>query len=276
MQADRSIRRRWPSWTKRGLGVLAVLATVGIVVLTLISVRQEHSSVIVGEGELSDGISVYVDVVRILPAENHLMAELVFEPVGSYVQDQDEDYLAVPVRVMASGGTHAHDEEFPRGAILPQEDLTVELRGGSDAATEGYRMAVSHPGTEPNGTHVLTIEVRRGTATMMFVLFTVFLMWALTALAVAAVVIRINGGGPIELRLISLLGVLLFAFPAVRNSMPHAPPVGVLVDFAAYFWCEIALGLALAALLATYIRRGGVESDKSYIRRVVADGDGGG
>jgi Domain of unknown function (DUF4436) len=32
---------------------------------------------------------------------------------------------------------------------------------------------------------------------------------------------------------------VLFALPAVRNSMPGAPPLGAIMDFAVYFWCII-------------------------------------
>ena len=32
---------------------------------------------------------------------------------------------------------------------------------------------------------------------------------------------------------------VLFALPAVRNTMPGAPPLGAVMDFAVYFWCII-------------------------------------
>jgi hypothetical protein len=32
---------------------------------------------------------------------------------------------------------------------------------------------------------------------------------------------------------------VLFALPAIRNSLPGAPPIGAVIDFAAYFWCII-------------------------------------
>ena len=40
---------------------------------------------------------------------------------------------------------------------------------------------------------------------------------------------------------------ILFALPNIRNTMPGAPPLGVVLDFAAYFWClTIAAGHFLA------------------------------
>ena len=32
---------------------------------------------------------------------------------------------------------------------------------------------------------------------------------------------------------------ILFALPAVRNTMPGVPPLGAVMDFAVYFWCII-------------------------------------
>jgi len=192
------------------------------------------------------------------------------------------------VRVTAVGGADLLDEAFDSGALMPPENLQLGLGVGDiggypfdgyrtvlqvrvltatgnvvpsvmfgEASVHGYRISMVDPVSEPNGGHDLTIEVTRAPATLVFALFVMFLMWALTVLAVALAIEEIHSGRWIDVELIALFGVLLFAFPAVRNSVPNAPALGVLGDFVAYFWCEIALGLGLVALLATHLRRRG-------------------
>ncbi len=80
-------------------------------------------------------------------------------------------------------------------------------------------------------------------------------MWALTSLTLIVAVGAIRSGDPVEGASIGFLGVLLIAFPAIRNSVPNAPPLGVLGDFASYFWCEITIGVTLVTLLTVQILR---------------------
>lgn len=80
-------------------------------------------------------------------------------------------------------------------------------------------------------------------------------MWTLTILAMLLVANQIRSNRPIDGTLISFLGVLLFSFSAVRNSMPNAPAVGALTDYLSFFWCELILGLCVVAMLIVRIRR---------------------
>ena len=43
---------------------------------------------------------------------------------------------------------------------------------------------------------------------------------------------------------------ILFALPNVRNTMPDAPDIGAIIDYAAYFWCLV---LAISHLLFSAI-----------------------
>jgi Domain of unknown function (DUF4436) len=89
----------------------------------------------------------------------------------------------------------------------------------------------------------------------MFAGFIMLLMWTVTVLALMLSAKLIRTSATIDTPLISLLGVLLFAFTAIRNSMRNAPALGALADYLSYFWCELALGICLAALLIFRIRR---------------------
>jgi hypothetical protein len=53
----------------------------------------------------------------------------------------------------------------------------------------------------------------------------------------------------------TLLAALLFAFPTVRNTLPGIPPVGVLFDYAAFFWAEALVALSLIILIVGWTVR---------------------
>lgn len=48
---------------------------------------------------------------------------------------------------------------------------------------------------------------------------------------------------------------LLFVIPTVRNSMPGNAPTGALIDFVVFFWLQIAIAVAMASLVVTWVRR---------------------
>ena len=99
-------------------------------------------------------------------------------------------------------------------------------------------------------------------ATVVFAVFIMFVMWALALGAVSVAVNLIRRRRKFEGSFATLLAALLFAFPTVRNNLPGIPPVGVLFDYAAFFWAEALVALSLIALLAGWT-----------LRRLVGTGD---
>ncbi|GIW05989.1 MAG: hypothetical protein KatS3mg060_0794 [Dehalococcoidia bacterium] len=59
----------------------------------------------------------------------------------------------------------------------------------------------------------------------------------------------------IEAAILSSLGAMLFAFPALRSAVPGAPPIGAAIDYFAFFWAEMIVAVSLITLLVVYIRR---------------------
>ena len=264
--------------------MLGVLALIGLVVGSVISFQSPNDSQSVsGDPNLVDGVRVHVSVLKVVPEADHLLIRMAFEPVGSLAKDRH--FLTQPVRVVISAGASVIDETYQTGEIMPPRDIEVDLDGsiaefpldryestfevtvsgkdGSpvqsvllvDASAHGYQLTAADPISELNGGHDMTMTIARSAATVVFGYFVMGLMWALTALAVVMAVAEIRRKEPIEGSLISFLGVLLFAFPSIRNSIPNSPPLGVLSDFVAYFWCEFVIGVTLVAVLATHATR---------------------
>lgn len=60
----------------------------------------------------------------------------------------------------------------------------------------------------------------------------------------------------IEATLISALGAMVFAAPALSNVLPRAPPLRVRADALVFLWGQLAAILGLTLFVATWARRG--------------------
>lgn len=230
-----------------------------------------------------DGISIEARLISVDTASHSATVRIDPAPVGSYELGHDTGLLArgVVLYTTTVDGSVQHPyraDNFidPFKTTLPLEGdtstypfhhLTVEIdalaatargvRSGklvpvrlhiiSDVA--GYR--ASPRSITRQGTVVkIGLHVDPSWATVLFALFIMAVMWALALAAVAVTVNLVTRRRRFEPAFAPLLATLLFAFPVVRNALPGIPPVGALFDYAAFFWAESIVALALIALIA--------------------------
>jgi hypothetical protein len=282
---DAGVKRNSAARRRPALLLLAVGLFIGLVVFSAVSFEGEgHAAGVSGDPNLVDGVRIHANLEKMVPGDPQLVLRLDFEPRGRFAQDGV--FLAQRLRVIAVGGAGLVDESFAAGGMMTPRTLPVALEGGdvsqypfdsysalfgvrvltgdgaavpsvvvADGSMHGYSVDIARSTREPNGGNDLTISVARAPATLLFAGFIMLLMWTVTLLALLLSAKLIRTSATIDTPLISLLGVLLFAFTALRNSMPNAPALGALADYLSYFWCEVALGLGLVALLVFRIRR---------------------
>jgi Domain of unknown function (DUF4436) len=118
-------------------------------------------------------------------------------------------------------------------------------------SVKGESAAAQRPGDLP-----LQFKVRRTTATSIFgvAIYGAMMVMTLCALIIASLVFI--GVRRVEMGQIATLGAIIFALPALRNTLPGAPPLGVRADLYVFFWAELALMVALCLLVATWARQG--------------------
>jgi hypothetical protein len=282
---DVGVKRNSAARRRPALLLLAVGLFIGLVVFSAVSFEGEgHAAGVSGDPNLVDGVRIHANLEKMVPGDPQLVLRLDFEPRGRFAQDGV--FLAQRLRVIAVGGAGLVDESFAAGGMMTPRTLPVALEGGdvsqypfdsysalfgvrvltgdgaavpsvvvADGSMHGYSVDIARSTREPNGGNDLTISASRAPATLIFAGFIMLLMWTVTLLALLLSAKLIRTSATIDTPLISLLGVLLFAFTALRNSMPNAPALGALADYLSYFWCEVALGLGLVALLVFRIRR---------------------
>jgi hypothetical protein len=138
------------------------------------------------------------------------------------------------------------------GGVRSGQTVPLQLHISSNLA--GYRISRQSAVLEGKLVDVV-LHVDPSWAAVAFALFMMVVMWALALGAVAVAVSLLARRRRFEGAFAGFLAVLLFAFPTVRNSLPGIPPVGVLFDYAAFFWAEALVALALIALITGWTVR---------------------
>lgn len=277
-------RRR--NWKWLVITAVALIVVAGFVFFIMSSfLKTKQSTLVAGDPNLADGIRVTANVVDVLPADKVVRMRLGFEPVGSL--SQDGNFLSRPIEVVVVGGADVVHDEYKASEILLPADVRLPLGAGRiamypldryestmhvevrnadgspiptsltvDASTPGYILGISSESLSADGAvRGLTLRISRAPTTLFFAVFASALMLTLTIIVVLTVFWLLRGGASESVRfMIPLILVLLFAFPALRSFVPGVPPLGVLLDFFAFFWCEIVLGMAVVVVYANLMR----------------------
>jgi hypothetical protein len=125
--------------------------------------------------------------------------------------------------------------------MAPKQEKSIEVhQGGGEAKTI----------TTPPSVFAATATVKRSTSTVVFAVFIMFFMWCLTIAALIAAWYVASGKLGLFWSALGFLGTLLFALIPLRNAVPGDPPIGSLIDFAAFF---IAEGVVSISMIVTIL-----------------------
>jgi hypothetical protein len=104
--------------------------------------------------------------------------------------------------------------------------------------------------TTPQSLFAATAKVQRSTSTMVFAAFIMVFMWCLTIASLVAAWYIASGKFGLFWSALAFLGTLLFALIPLRDAVPGDPPIGSLIDFAAFF---IAEGVVSISMIVTVL-----------------------
>jgi hypothetical protein len=122
------------------------------------------------------------------------------------------------------------------------DDALAGTRTALDVEVQGTRLAIEMTFTRPG-------------TTVYFVGMVAALMWALSLAALVTSALLALGRRKIEPTLFNSLAAMVFAFPALRATLPGAPPVGAFFDYLVFFWAEAIVGTALLTGVLAWIFR---------------------
>lgn len=137
-----------------------------------------------------------------------------------------------------------------KGAGVPIRLTTWDELGG-------WRVAVTKSASTPDGSGLtLNISVDRNHAQIFFALLLYGAMVLIGGSALTIASLSFVGTRKIEATLVSALGAMVFAVPALRNIMPGAPPLGVRADAMVFLWVQLTVIVGLTVFVATWAHRG--------------------
>ena len=128
--------------------------------------------------------------------------------------------------------------------ILQSPSTTREIHRGTPRRQAAKTIAT------PQSIFAATATVERSTSTVMFAVFIMVFMWCLTIAALIAAWYVASGRLGLFWSALGFLGTLLFALIPLRNAVPGDPPIGSLIDFAAFF---IAEGVVSISMIVTVL-----------------------
>lgn len=143
----------------------------------------------------------------------------------------DADGIAVPTQIRVESVLHGYK-------IVAKPEVTRSRNFGGEVS-------------------VLTasFDVRRSGSTRFFSVFVMVLMWAIAIGVLWMTLTVMFRRRPIEVPILSMFGIVLFALPNIRNVQSGAPPIGALPDVLAFFWCESLVAACLVAMIIVFVRR---------------------
>ena len=120
---------------------------------------------------------------------------------------------------------------------------------------EGYKVTLT-PGKNHSPSFVdLTVGLYRTIPIKCYCVFISLLMLFVSGSAARMTIKRLNSKTAPEVGEFAFCAALLFAFPAIRNTQPFVPPMGVLSDYLGFFWAESAAAISLIVQVEIWLKR---------------------
>lgn len=270
--------------------VLLSLAPIGALVTVVRSDTGPSRMLLDGPPPPADGAQLQVTVTDVVASTGEMRARLVLQPQADLLDEQGRLLRDLELRVNDVAGSTVH--RFASGQSPYPVDVTVALGGGSVARYpfDSYRGALSvvlasvedeKPDPVPFSVDVLSTEdlfrvstarelsligepsplaivslaASRRPTTVVYVLWSALLMWALALGGAAVVWTATIWRSEVPMWAFGYLVGVLFALPQVRQQLPGAPPPGALFDFVAFYWCLAIVAVSLVTLLLTWVQR---------------------
>ena len=231
----------------------------------------------VGNASEPNRIELYVTAQQVNAAQQRLQLRVEIIPHGTLAADG----LDVPAKYLSlytSSPTRAQID-FPAGRPAPAQDLDLSMYGGtvSDYPFDGYDAQVGFAasmdgqsvpismtfgdidpffhiatvdGGYQNDAVDLTVHVSRAQGTKFLAGFMMVVMWALALSVLGGAWIIVSRRRGLIWPALGWMAATLFALAGLRNTAPGAPPIGCVLDYAAFFWAELLTGAGVVAVSA--------------------------
>ncbi|KAJ2805783.1 hypothetical protein H4R21_001127 [Coemansia helicoidea] len=104
-----------------------------------------------------------------------------------------------------------------------------------------------------DGVYLVGVTASRQHTTKGFSLFVVILSWALSLCQLFIAAQSLIRNRPVVPPMLAVPATMLFALPSLRNVQPGVPPIGIVLDFAGFYWNMALVALSLITLSLMFI-----------------------
>ena len=270
-------RRRRRLWAV--IPVVLVVATAGSLSGYFAERARSQSETVLGDAGPADRVDVLFYAQKLDPVSQTLSAQVSIDPKGRFADANGDPAKDITLHLAATKGDTL---TFKAGKNPTINDVQVPLSDGviTDYPFDSYKIdfgfyaesaesaddtvpvdvtfasadtffgfTLRHTKTE-DGLLTFSADTSRTVSMFAFAIFIMLFMWCLSIAAVIAATFAITGRHGLLWPSMSFMGALLFALVPLRNAVPGAPPIGSVVDFAAFF---IAEGLISLSLICTVV-----------------------
>ncbi|MER7846412.1 DUF4436 family protein [Kitasatospora sp. NPDC096077] len=258
--------------------VVAIVLSVTAGLLLYANERSNRSrSQVVGNTSGADFLEVDVVLQRVDAAAQSVAAKVLVQPHGALATPGLQLIPAQDV-VLETTSLEQTLLKYPAGQPIASTLVSFNLAEGrvTDYPFDSYRAPIGFRATvggkpapvmigiqeadpffaftqgekETEGLGIaVTEQIDRSRSTYILAWFMMAAMWALamSVLVAAWLIVRQRRG--IVWPALSWMAATLFALVGMRNAAPGSPPIGSLLDYAAFFWAELLVAVGLTMVV---------------------------
>ncbi|MFE6050988.1 DUF4436 family protein [Kitasatospora sp. NPDC056446] len=285
-RATNAVRPKVRPW--RAYAVLAaIVLSVAAGLLLYLDERSSRShDQIAGTAPGPDFLEVDVVLQRVDAAAQTLTAKVLLLPHGALAVPDDPLAPARDV-VLETTSLEQTSLKYPAGQRIASGAVMFNLLDGrvTDYPFDRYHALIGFQATaggqpvpvvigvgeadpffafklsaedSEGGAVAVTERISRSRSTFILAWFMMAAMWALalSVLVAAWLIVRQRRG--ILWPALGWMAATLFALVGMRNAAPGSPPIGSLLDYAAFFWAEllVAVGLTMVVVRGARVEGG--------------------
>lgn len=255
------------------VAVVALVAVAAGIGLWLHSVDRTAGDTYHSVGTTApDRVDVNASVQRVDAAAREVVLRVLVVPLGKLGED-DGVAPAADLKLLSSSSLRG-DQVFPAHQRISSIDLPIPLSGGTvtDYPFDSYQVriqfAATHGGEQvpvlltldkvdsmfalsitdydaSSGLGTLDVRFSRTTGVLAFAIFMMLTMWGLAIAVLLGAWHLVSRRRGLVWPAFGFMAATLFALSGFRNIAPGQPPIGSLLDYEAFLWAEVIIGLSV-------------------------------
>lgn len=257
--------------------LLVPVLCAGGVLLYLNGRAVEHQADVIGDASTPNRVELFVTAQQVSAVQRRVQLRVEVIPLGDLSEGNGINAPSKQITLYSTSPTES-EVQFPAGRSAAAQDLDMGLYDGtiSDYPFDGYDTEIAfaavvdgepvplsmtfsdidpffHFDTVSSRTtnHIVdqVQHVSRAQGTKIMAVFMMIVMWALGLSVLAGAWILVSRRRGLVWPGLGWMAATLFALAALRNVAPGTPPIGCLLDYAAFFWAELLTAVGVVSVV---------------------------